>query len=154
MMSLVPSRGALQSRAAPDERRGRDRNRLAWVLACSLCALIAAPAGAQEVAATNAPGGLVRVSGTVRVPNSCWIPGPLTAGSPPEAPEIANALPVTFRVDHTGGDMCAQVMTEHAFEGEFGNPRDLHYVIVYLEVAQDGARGSLGLPDAVIATVE
>ena len=61
---------------------------------------------------------------------------------------------MTLQVDHTGGDMCAQVMTEHALEGEFENRRDLAYVIMYLQVAEGATSGSPGLPDAVIATVE
>lgn len=146
-MSPVASTGISQSSAAPDKRRSRDRNRFAQALACALCLFGAAPAGAQEITAADAPAGLVRVSGILRVPNSCWILGPLNTGAPPQAPDIVNALPVTLQVDHTGGDMCAQVMAEHAFEGEFENRPDLAYVIVYLQVAEGATSGSPNLPE-------
>jgi hypothetical protein len=102
------------------------------------------PLFADEVTASRLEAGVVHLEGKQFLSNGCFSLGSLTEGTPDGAITISNALSITLEIRHSGDEMCAMMISEPTFYGDFQSPADMKYIVLY--------RQFIGLPETLRET--
>lgn len=86
---------------------------------------------ASEIEATASPNGWLLVEGSQILSDACLKLADFTSGEPKDTVEITNAQAFTLRIEHSGAEMCAQMISEVPFDLRVRDDRSRPFVIVY-----------------------
>ena len=86
---------------------------------------------ANKASAARTPDGQVVVEGFQTLSDACLSLGKTSSGAPDGVTEVTNAQAVTLEIEHSGDEMCAQMISEVPFKVEIPDLEDRPYVVLY-----------------------